>query len=312
MPTYKEHHMCNFPHTFTVFTPVFNCEKTINRVHESLLAQTYKNFEWLIINDGSTDNSHNVITQILKHSPLNIHYCNNEINRHKMSCFIQAISLAKGELMLPLDGDDECLPEALEILYNEYNSIPTELLSKVAAVTVNCNDQYGNLVGNLFAEDIFYCNTFEARITGKIFGEKWGFTRTDILKNIVINPEMFSYGGFIPESLIWNNIAKNGFLTKCVNKSLRIYHINREGSIMNTPMTSKSAFGVVLNIISQFNWFYKDYFKKSPIYFLKLVYIMLRSSCYLDFPKNIYLRSINSRLLRSSVVSLWPLRKLLK
>lgn len=53
---------------FTVFTPCYNGEKTIHRVFESMNAQTYTNWEWIIINDGSTDNSDCVIKELIAES----------------------------------------------------------------------------------------------------------------------------------------------------------------------------------------------------------------------------------------------------
>lgn len=53
---------------FTVFTPCYNGEKTIHRVFESMNAQTYTNWEWIIINDGSTDDSDNVIKKLIAES----------------------------------------------------------------------------------------------------------------------------------------------------------------------------------------------------------------------------------------------------
>ncbi len=311
MPFYKKQLPKSYNYKFTVFTPVFNCEKSIEKVHDSLLNQTYKDFEWLIINDASTDSSHDVITQLIKTSPLTIQYINNKVNKHKMSCFIQSIELARGEFLLPLDGDDECYANALEIFNTEYDEIPNDLKPKVAAVTVLCIDQYGNRLGELFPEDPFYCNTFDAQIKKQIIGEKWGFTKTDVLRSITINPSMLNYG-FIPESVIWNTVARNGFLTKCVNKTLRIYYVGVENSIMNSPMTSRTAFGTVLHGLSLYNWFFKSYFFKSPIFFLKSLYVTLRSSTYLKYPLNVYLKAIDSYSIKFAVVVLWPFRKFLK
>ncbi|MBO3097901.1 glycosyltransferase family 2 protein [Gelidibacter pelagius] len=311
MPLYEKQVPSSYTYKFTVFTPVFNCENSIEKVHDSLLNQTYKNFEWLVINDGSTDRSHDVITEIIEISPLNINYVNNIENKHKMSCFIQSIELARGEFLLPLDGDDECDPNALEVFNNEYEKIPEELKSTVAAVTVHCRDQYGNHIGELFPQDPFYCNTFEARITKQISGEKWGFTKTDVLKGILVSPDILGKG-YVPESIIWNTVARNDFLTKCVNRILRVYNVGVEGSIMNTPMSSRSAFGIVLNVMSEINWFFNKNFPRAPIYFFKKLYILLRTSTYLDYPLRVYLRSIDSYIIKLCVLVLWPFRKLMK
>lgn len=311
IPIYQKKPTAKYKNKFTVFTPVFNCQNSIKRVHNSLLNQTYKDFEWLVINDASTDKSHEVITKIIETSPLNIRYFNNKVNKHKMSCFIQAIELAEGEFLLTLDGDDECYPNALEFFKCEYEEIPKKLKHKVAAVTVLCNDQFGNRIGDLFPEDPFYCNTFEARIAKKIIGEKWGFTKTDVLRSIMVHPEMLNYG-FVPESIIWDLVAGNGFLTKCINEVLRIYHIGIKGSIMNTPMTERSAFGTVLKGLAVFDWFFNKYFFNSPIFFLKTLYIVIRSSRYLDYPLKDYLRAIDSYTIKSIVIVLWPFRKFMR
>src|SRR5690606_29292887 len=252
-----------------------------------------------------------VITKIIETSPLKIQYINNKVNKHKMSCFIQSIELAQGEFLLPFDGDDECYPNALEVFNKEYEDIPNDLKPKVAAVTVLCEDQFGNRVGDLFPEDEFYCNTFEAGMKNQISGEKWGYTKTDVLSSIYVNPLMLNFG-FVPESIIWNTVARNGFLTKCVNKVLRIYYVGVEDSIMNTPMTSKNAFGTVLNGIATNNWFFNSYFLKSPIYFLKSIYITIRSTRYLNYPLKAYLKSIDSYAIKALFFVLWPFRKFMK
>ena len=51
---------------FTIFTPCYNGEKTIGRVFKSVANQTYKNFEWIIVNDGSKDKSKDIINELRK------------------------------------------------------------------------------------------------------------------------------------------------------------------------------------------------------------------------------------------------------
>lgn len=60
--------MTNFK--FTIFTPCYNGENTIQRVFDSVETQTYSNFEWIIINDGSTDGSDNKIISLINKSPI--------------------------------------------------------------------------------------------------------------------------------------------------------------------------------------------------------------------------------------------------
>jgi glycosyltransferase involved in cell wall biosynthesis len=75
--------------TVTVFTPTFNRGNLLHRVYESLCAQTYKDFEWLIIDDGSSDNTRDVVWNFAKISPFPIRYYYHE-NQGK------ALSINKG------------------------------------------------------------------------------------------------------------------------------------------------------------------------------------------------------------------------
>lgn len=308
IPTYKKVGDQEYEYTFTVFTPVFNCEKTIQNVHNSLGNQTFQNFEWLIINDGSTDNSHFVIEQLIKTSPLHIHYINNSYNQHKMGCFIQAISLAKGELLLTLDGDDECFPNALEVFHKEYLNIPNHLKDKVCAVTGLCEDQHGNRVGDTYPTDPFYSDPFKLNAIDDIRGEKWGFTKTSVLRSIQINNDIKSKG-LIPESLIWNLIAKEGYQTKYINKILRIYHRGVDNSLSSTSVKDR-AFGSMIYSIAMVNWFYKKYYFQSPRFFLKYIYVLLRASKFLPYSLQDYLNSIDSKRIKFLFITLWPFRKL--
>lgn len=310
IPKYTKTLDKKYKYRFTVFTPVYNCEKSINKVHKSLLNQTYIDFEWLIVNDGSTDNSHKIIEELIENSPLNIIYVNNIKNKHKFSCFIQGVSLAKGELFLTFDGDDECYPNALEVFNREYSNVPEELKDKIVAVTGLCVDQLGNRVGDLFPEEPYYSNTFKSQALDFIVGEKWGFTKTDVLKDITINSQLLNIG-YIPESLIWNLIAKQGYITKYINEVLRIYYINVEGSISSSDI-NKVAFGTSINCIARFNWFFKSYFFKSPKYFMKNLYLLLRMSNHVSFKLNDYLKAIDSIIIKIVFIILWPTRIFLK
>ena len=65
IPSFDKEVKDEYSYKFTVFTPVYNAANTINRVHSALKEQTFIDFEWLIINDGSSDNSDTEIKKIL-------------------------------------------------------------------------------------------------------------------------------------------------------------------------------------------------------------------------------------------------------
>jgi glycosyltransferase involved in cell wall biosynthesis len=309
-PEFKEKTPKQFKHRFTVFTPVYNCEDTIERVYNCLLNQTFKDFEWLIINDGSNDKSHDVILSIINNASLKINYINNEKNQHKMGCFMQAIELADGEFFLTFDADDECVDEALEVFNDEYNSIPEDKKPNISAVTGLCVNQHGKQIGDLYPEQPYYSNTFKSYAIDHVLGEKWGFTKTNILRHISY-PEAFISNGFMPEGLIWNTLALHGYETKYINKSLRIYYVGVGNSITSSGF-EKTALGNATQYVANFNWFLKSYWSKAPKFFIKNLYFLLRISKYLDFNLKNYTTSIDSYVIKFFFVLLWPIRKFLK
>ncbi|MGY0392432.1 glycosyltransferase family 2 protein [Bizionia sp. KMM 8389] len=310
LPSYSVQPNTTYEYRFTVFTPVYNRSGTLERVFNSLEFQTYKNFELVIINDGSTDNSHEVIEALIAKASFRVNYINNTHNKHKMACYFQAIQIAKGEFILPFDSDDACIPKALEVLNAEYESIPDNLKTKISGVTCMCEDQNGNLIGHPFTTQPFYSNTFLSQRKHVESNEKWGFTKTSILRGIQINPDVFNKG-YIPEGIIWELISKEGFQTKYINQVLRIYYLDTENAI-SIQNHKNDAFGMAIYSLSILNWFFKPYFFKYPGLFIKRILTLLRAAYFLNFNLKTYIQSIKPFLLKVIFVIGWPFKFLLK
>lgn len=209
-----------YKYKFTIFTPAFNSVNSLPRVYESLQTQTFRDFEWLIIDDGSTDNTKELVEQWKLKSIFPICYFYQE-NQGKHIAFNRAVKLAKGELFLPLDHDDACIPEALERFWYHWNNIPEHLRDKFSGVTCLCKDEYGNIVGDKFPQDVMDSDELEMPHKFKVSGEKWGFHRTDVLKKFSF-PELPGVG-YISEGVVWNAIALQ-YKKRFVNETLRIYY----------------------------------------------------------------------------------------
>jgi glycosyltransferase involved in cell wall biosynthesis len=207
---------------FTVFTPSFNRARTLSRVYQSLQRQTCRNFEWLVVDDGSTDGTRALITQWQAESNFPIRYIFQE-NQGKPAAFNHGVQAARGELFLTLDSDDECVPEALERFKHHWDSIPATEKERFSAVTVLCQDQNGKLMGDKFPKDILDSDTIEVTFKFGVTGEKWGFQRTDVLKQFPF-PSGPS-AKFISESLVWYALSRK-YKTRYVNEVLRIYHVD--------------------------------------------------------------------------------------
>jgi len=211
-----------YKYTFTVFTPTYNRAYIINRVFDSLMKQTFKDFEWLIVDDGSSDNTQEVIEEFKKTAWFPIRYIYKE-NGGKHTAYNRGIKEANGELFLVFDSDDSCIGNALERFYFHWNNIPSDKKDKFFAMGALCQDQNGKIIGDKFPEDVFDSDTIESTFKYNIQGEKWGFLTTDIAKQYPF--KVFENERFVTESSVWFEISKK-YKARYINEALRIYEIN--------------------------------------------------------------------------------------
>jgi glycosyltransferase involved in cell wall biosynthesis len=250
--------MTSHQHTFTVFTPTYDRAHTLGQVYESLCAQTYRDFEWLIVDDGSTDHTPELVAGWQEEAPFLIRYF-RQPNQGKHVAFNHGVREARGLLFLTLDSDDTIVPQALERLWHHWQAIPNEKRDGFAAVTALCQDQDGRVVGERFPRDILDSNASELKHRYKVHGEKWGFTRTDLLRAQPY-PEMPGVR-FVPESVVWIPIAAH-HQTRFVNEPLRIYHSSAGGQLSTAGLRRDHLVGLALWHLITLNfeagWFWQD------------------------------------------------------
>ena len=105
--------------TISVIMPVFNAERYIHEAIESILNQTFTDYEFIIINDGSSDETQNII---LRFQDPRIKLFNNDFNMGLVFSLNKGIRNAKGKYIARMDADDISLPHRLEIQVNYLNS----------------------------------------------------------------------------------------------------------------------------------------------------------------------------------------------
>ena len=99
----------------SIILPVYNAEKTIKRAIFSIINQTYINWELILIDDGSKDNTTKIIRNIID---IRIKKYNLIINKGLVHCLNMGINLSKGSFIARMDADDICFPERLECQLN--------------------------------------------------------------------------------------------------------------------------------------------------------------------------------------------------
>ncbi len=202
---------------FTVFTPTYNRAHTLHRVYESLLEQTILDFEWLIIDDGSTDDTEEQIALFTRcQSLFPITYIKLERNRGKHIAHNRALKEAQGEFLLVADSDDWIIPNALERMDHHWSRLADN--SDYCGVAGLCADRNGNIIGDRYPIEAEHSTLRERQYVHKVRGEKWGCMRMDICREYPF-PDI---DGFVPEGLVWLDIAKK-YKDYCINEVWRIY-----------------------------------------------------------------------------------------
>ena len=212
---------------FSVFTPVYNRKDKIHRVWNSLQSQTFRGFEWIIVDDGSTDNIKPILENYKASATFPVILLSQK-NSGKHIAWNRAVEVASGELFVPADSDDEFIPETLEIFYKYWFQIPINDRLAFSGINVLCIDSVTKeIVGDKFPDSPFISNNLDLRYIHKIKGEKWGCIQTDCLR-LRKNPEV--RGGYLPETWMWFWLARR-YSVLCVNIPLRIYYQNEGANI---------------------------------------------------------------------------------
>jgi len=110
--------------TVSVIIPTYNRDRFISRAILSVISQTYRDFELIIVDDASTDNTTEVVS---KFRDERICYIQQSLNRGASATRNEGIKLANGSLITFLDDDDEWLPEKLEKQINKFKKVSSKV-----------------------------------------------------------------------------------------------------------------------------------------------------------------------------------------
>lgn len=202
----------NYRYKFTVFTPSYNRAGLLDRLYNSLAEQTFKDFEWLIVDDGSKDNTEEVVKGYQAEGRVNIRYIKKE-NGGKHTAVKLGVEEAQGELFLMIDSDDLMTVNGLEGFYNEWEKIEDK--ESFASVCCVCRDTKGRTIGNKFPEEVIDSNSMEIREKYGVIGDKAAFTRTEVYREFPF--PVFEGERFITEAVVDDLVAQK-YKTRFVNK----------------------------------------------------------------------------------------------
>lgn len=189
----------------TIFTPAYNRAHLLPRLYESLCRQTFQDFEWVIVDDGSTDDTKSVVNSqfIMDNSQFPVRYFYQE-NGGKHRAINRGVKEAKGEIFFIADSDDWLPEDSLEIVSKQYEIIKSNnSLAGVAGFDAHSD---GKVIGHGNNFDFLECSPVDFWCKYKMKGDMKEVFRTKVLREIPfpeIDGELFC-----PEELVWLRISK--------------------------------------------------------------------------------------------------------
>lgn len=185
----------------TIFTPSYNRASLLKGLCESLLKQTCKDFEWVVVDDGSSDNTRQVMADLIRTADFPVHYYYKG-NGGKHTALNLGVQLAKGELFLILDSDDELPPNSIVDILEAYEEVKDN--AEIGGVCGYMAHRDGKVIGH--PEIKGDMSEIDLRYRYHVVGDMCEVFRTEILREypyIEIPGERFC-----PEALVWNRIAQ--------------------------------------------------------------------------------------------------------
>ncbi|MGG1573186.1 glycosyltransferase family 2 protein [Fictibacillus sp. NRS-1165] len=185
----------------TVFTPTFNREHLLSRLYESLCIQTIMDFEWVIVDDGSTDGTRSLCQNWINEKKIRVRYFYQE-NSGKMMAHNRGVREAEGDLFLCVDSDDYLIKEAVYEIKKLYDKLQS--LNLAGIIAEKGKHDLTPLSGKKLPISV------KLSSLNKLYS-KYGFKgdTTIVFKTSIIRDFMFPYikgVKFIPENYVYDQI----------------------------------------------------------------------------------------------------------
>lgn len=224
----------------TVFTPVYNRAYCIRRLYDSLCRQTCANFEWVVVDDGSTDNIDELMQSFIDEGKMNLRYF-KQINGGKHRAINRGVKEAKGEMFFIVDSDDYITDDAIEFIISK----STDIINNRSFAGISGIDQTitGSIRTNMPTKEFLDATCLQLHNIYGIDGDMAEIFKTKILTEFPF-PEIPNER-FSPEDLVWNRIAKAGLKLRYFPKVLKVIEYLPDGLTsaivrvrMNSPVAS--------------------------------------------------------------------------
>ena len=216
----------------SIFTPVYNRAFILSNLYESLCRQTDKDFEWIVVDDGSTDGIHSLMARFEEEKKLRIKYATQK-NGGKHRAINNGVKMAESDYFFIVDSDDFLKDDAVEWIHSKLSEISDEnRFAGLSGLRVNPD---GTKMGREDRFEVIDANSIEIRTRHHVTGELAEIYKTDVLRRFPF-PEIEGEK-FCSEGLVWSRIAESGLILRYYYHPLIVCEYRSDGLTVNRDKT---------------------------------------------------------------------------
>lgn len=293
----------------TLFTPSYNRAKFLPRLKECMDRQTCRNFVWIIVNDGSKDDTEVVVEEIMKMEDLPIKFISKP-NGGKHSAFKAAFEQCETAYFQCMDDDDIYSPEAVGFFLNKWDEINKEGANDIGAIRTLSKHPDGTYSTNftVIEGEEYDASTIETNYVMRRRQENWTCYDAAKLRSVDLFKEywMCEQHKFVTES-IWQTRFARKYKCRYINQSFREYRNDDELSLMRRPKSRQAYLDMFLNdkvTLDEQLDLIRLYDHKS---LLRRVMRVNCLRCYLEIPFRVLQKHTESRYLRNLYRLTWAI-----
>ncbi len=198
--------------SLTIFTPTYNRAYCVGRLYQSLVNQTDKNFIWLVIDDGSTDNTEELISTFIRDGKIEVRYVKQK-NGGKHVAFNHALDLCTTDLFTCVDSDDYLTNVAVETILSTYKSIAAE---KYLGMYFRQIHQNGADVAQPYPKGVRKVGITELYHRFRFRGDTMIILRKDLIGNVRF--PTFPGERFVTERVFYNELDRIAPMYLCEDR----------------------------------------------------------------------------------------------
>lgn len=213
--------------TLTVFTTTYNRAYTLHKGYEALKRQTCKDFKWIVVDDGSTDNTKDLVQGWIEEGIVPIEYYYKE-NGGMHTGHTEAYKHIDTELNVCIDSDDWMADNGVELIINRWRKYGSERYAGMIGLDVYVD---GRVVGTQFPEGLHECKSYDLKRKYGVVCDKKYVYRTDVVTQYMPYPT-FEGEKFTPLNYVYQQIDQKYDLL-CSNDVYCVVEYMNDGSTLN-------------------------------------------------------------------------------